>query len=275
MKRARFRNRKVIQLPKSMTCKNCLTAFDGSYCPQCGQESVVDPLTYKSLAKSLTLGFGSIDRGILRTLRELFTRPAQMATDYVKGKRVIYYPPFQLLFILATIFTAISFWSDNASVFSAKEQFGEFVSAEFEEIITKSVRFLQSNRGILWAISIPVQVFIFRRLYKPLREQFTWVESCFIAAYFFSQILLVQLLFLLLGLINISFVNEIVDWEFIFLLLLLSRDMKLLCGGTWRRNVIKCVFSQFVFVLFLGLSIALLFAVGIWLGIFNFSELSI
>ena len=224
-----------------VTCKNCYTEFDSPYCPQCGQKNSVSSLTLNSLLRGIALNFGTVDRGVTRTFIDLFIRPGHMAIEYVYGKRVIYYAPFQLLFILAAVYSMFNFWYGDTSDFSIAEGSEGLINMQARELITKAVRFMQNNRGILWAACIPIQVAIFRTLYKPLRYRFTLVESYSIAAYFFSQIILVQLLFSIMML-------EDSGYELLLLLLLLSYDIKQICGGSWIRNIIKCAFSQFLFV---------------------------
>jgi len=238
-----------------MKCKNCYTEFDSPYCPQCGQKSSVSSLTLNSLLKGLALNFGTVDRGVTRTLVDLFIRPGHMAIEYVYGKRVIYYAPFQLLFVLAAVSSVFNFWYGDTSEFSMAEGMEGLISVRAGELITKAINFMQNNRGILWAACIPIQAAIFRMLYKPLRYRFTLVEIYFIAAYFFSQIILVQLLFSIMML-------EDRGYELLLLLLLLSYDIKQICGGSWIKNIMKCAFSQFLF----GISLLLILIVIIIIG---------
>lgn len=250
-------------------CKNCNTAFQSPYCPQCGQKSSTSPLTYKSLAQSILLSFGTIDRGILRTLVDLFIRPAHMAIEYVHGKRVTFFAPFQLLFILATIYMIVYYWSGASSDFILPEGVEKLISAKFQLLLTKSIRFFQNNRGIMWALCIPLQVLCFRMLYKQVRYRFTWVETCFIAAYFFSQITIVELTAFL---INQAFPN----FDFLeggnmalLYLFLLGFDLKQLTGGTWKGNIIKCLTSQVLFFILLGLLATVVLSIALLTGAIN------
>jgi len=255
-----------------MKCKNCSAEFDSPYCPQCGQESSTSPLSYRSLAQSVMLSFGTIDRGVLRTVIDLFVRPAHMAIEYVFGKRVTFFAPFQLLFILATVYMIIYFWSGESSDFTMPKGSEEFVSPGFEMFFTKSIRFFQNNRGIMWALCIPIQVFVFRLLYKKIRYRFTWVETCFIAAYFFSQIIIVELIafFFSLTFSSVDFVNS--GKLMLIYLLLLSYDLKQLTGGTWKKNIFKCLFSQVLFFLTLGILAIIAIVIAFSLGLLNFDK---
>ena len=49
-------------------------------------------------------GFTNIDNGFGRTLLELLYRPGYMIRDFIGGKRVHYFRPFQTLFVLAALY---------------------------------------------------------------------------------------------------------------------------------------------------------------------------
>ena len=85
-------------------CKNCGTLFSGNFCPMCGQSVKVRRLSWKSVFQDIASGFTNISSGFLHTIIRLFSRPGQTAEEFIRGRRVSYYRPFQLLFILAAIY---------------------------------------------------------------------------------------------------------------------------------------------------------------------------
>lgn len=89
-------------------CKNCGTEFSGNYCNNCGQKAKVGRLTFRSVIDNWAYGLTNCDTGILYTCKELFTRPGHMLADYIRGKRVIYFQPFPMLFITAGLYGLIS-----------------------------------------------------------------------------------------------------------------------------------------------------------------------
>lgn len=188
---------------------------------------------------------------MLRTLIDLFTQPARMAAEYVYGRRVTFFAPFQLLFLTATLYMIIYFWSGESSDFEIGNSFSNMLTPAVNTFCTKLIRFFQNNRGIMWVLCIPLQVLVFRMLYKEIRYRFTWVETCFIAAYFFSQIIIIELIFVLF---NAFFPSYAINDSYLMLsyLFFLSYDMKELTGGTWKKNIFKCIFGQFLFFTVLG-----------------------
>lgn len=89
-------------------CKNCGTEFSGNYCNNCGQKAKTGRLTFRSVIDNWAYGLMNCDTGILFTCKALFTRPGYMLADYIRGKRVIYFQPFPMLFITAGVYGLIS-----------------------------------------------------------------------------------------------------------------------------------------------------------------------
>ena len=83
--------------PTCCVCKNCGNTFQGNYCPHCGQNRHTPRFTIRNAFQNILSGFS-------RNLIELLYRPGYMIRDYLKGKRVHYYKPFQTLFVLAALY---------------------------------------------------------------------------------------------------------------------------------------------------------------------------
>lgn len=89
-----------------VVCKNCGKKISRTYCPYCGQK--IEPrLTIRTVADDMLRGITNADRGVLRTLRELFTRPGRMIAEYIDGRRVIHFRPFPLLILLVGVFSIV------------------------------------------------------------------------------------------------------------------------------------------------------------------------
>lgn len=89
-------------------CKNCGHHYEGHYCNECGQKAKTGKLTLRSVIDNWAYGLTNCDTGILFTYKELFTRPGHMLADYIRGKRVIYFQPFPMLFITAGLYGLLS-----------------------------------------------------------------------------------------------------------------------------------------------------------------------
>lgn len=89
---------------ETCTCLNCGTIYTGNYCNRCGQSRNTPRYRLSNTLKNIAGGFFNIDNGFGRTLLELLYRPGYMIRDFIGGKRVEYFRPFQTLFILAALY---------------------------------------------------------------------------------------------------------------------------------------------------------------------------
>lgn len=96
------------------TCLNCGTEYQGNYCHNCGQPVTTRRLSVKDLMITLISNLMRMNKGFLFTCAKLLTKPWVVVADYVKGKRIIYTNPIQLLFVLCFIAVMINGWSGVA-----------------------------------------------------------------------------------------------------------------------------------------------------------------
>lgn len=104
------------------TCKNCGRNYEGNHCPHCGQSRNTPRFTIRNAFQNILSGFFNIDNGFSRNLLELLYRPGYMIRDYLKGKRVHYYKPFQTLFVLAALYIMAVQLIDPESMKKLKNQ---------------------------------------------------------------------------------------------------------------------------------------------------------
>jgi hypothetical protein len=82
-------------------CLNCEQTVTGNYCQNCGQKNNTHAITLKHfLFHDIIHGVWHLEKGILLTIKETFTRPGKAALDYINGKRVKYYNVFYLILML-------------------------------------------------------------------------------------------------------------------------------------------------------------------------------
>jgi len=62
----------------------------------------------RNVLKNIYEDLFNLEDGFLFTLKELFWRPGYMIRDYLNGKRKPYFKPFQLLFVLGTLYFILS-----------------------------------------------------------------------------------------------------------------------------------------------------------------------
>lgn len=86
------------------SCKNCQTAFTGKFCPECGQEATTHKINLHFMWHDIQHGLFHMDKGILFTIKELFTRPGHTIREFIDGKRVKHFKPISLVIVLSTIY---------------------------------------------------------------------------------------------------------------------------------------------------------------------------
>lgn len=89
---------------ESNICLNCGNVYTGSYCNRCGQSRNTSRYRLSNALKNIIGGFTNIDSGFGRTIIDLLCRPGYMIRDFIAGKRIKYFRPFQTLFILAALY---------------------------------------------------------------------------------------------------------------------------------------------------------------------------
>lgn len=119
---------------ETCTCLNCGTTYIGNYCSRCGQSHNTSRYRLSNALRNIAGGFFNIDSGFGRTLLELLYRPGYMIRDFIGGKRIEYFRPFQTLFILAALYIMAVQLVDPEAL-SKKEKTEKTEQTDKEEII--------------------------------------------------------------------------------------------------------------------------------------------
>ena len=82
-------------------CLNCGHILIGKFCSNCGQKSDIHRITLKHfITHDLIHGVWHLEKGIYFTIKESIFRTGKAATDYISGKRIIYYNVFYLSLLM-------------------------------------------------------------------------------------------------------------------------------------------------------------------------------
>jgi len=90
------------------TCLNCDTQVADKFCPHCGQKATVDRLTWHHLLEETVHFFTHIEKGFLRTTKELITKPGAVHKNFLDGKRKTYHKPVSFLLIWVAVFLLLT-----------------------------------------------------------------------------------------------------------------------------------------------------------------------
>jgi hypothetical protein len=95
-------------------CPNCGTALTAEYCPTCGQRRIHgDDLTIGHALHHVAHELTHLDGKTWNTLRSLFTRPGELALDYIEGRRQRHIHPIRLFLVLSALFYFLGLQAAN------------------------------------------------------------------------------------------------------------------------------------------------------------------
>lgn len=102
------------------TCLNCGTPYIGTYCHHCGQHCSTGRLMPRTFFIDMCASLTRINRGFLYTAGLLAVAPWRVIRDYIRGHRVRYVAPVQMLIVLCLIGTFLSSFIDESAMDKVK-----------------------------------------------------------------------------------------------------------------------------------------------------------
>lgn len=82
---------------------HCLVGEDDHYCSVCGQKKIDKTVSIRELTGDFISSLFSLDTKVIRTFGTLLFRPGKLTTEYLAGRRQLYYPPFRLFLFCMTL----------------------------------------------------------------------------------------------------------------------------------------------------------------------------
>lgn len=93
---------------EAWSCPTCKTLVPSPFCPVCGERPLeARDLTLRGFLEHVFEAFTSIDGRLVRTFRELLSRPGALTTAYLQGRRQPYIGPVTLFLIANVAFFAM------------------------------------------------------------------------------------------------------------------------------------------------------------------------
>lgn len=185
-------------------CLNCGAVYTGNFCPRCGQSAKTARIKWKSIAAGFLAIFDIEEKSFFSTLWQLLWRPGQLVSDYLDGKRVVYFRPFKMIIMLAIVLALFDHFDGVGSLWE------KTLADDSSTFFHWFQQWSQSHAG--WAFMI--QVFfllmptwmLFR--FAPRHKRHNIPEGAYIQAYLCIIMVQVSVLSLLFG-----------DWAVLFALL--------------------------------------------------------
>ena len=168
------------------TCANCGQAYEGDFCPICGQKNDEGRVSWKSVGQEMIKIWGMESRSLLSSVLQLLGRPGYLIGDYISGRRQVCYSPVSMLFVMAVI---VSLVLRLAGVTVVNESALEDVdNAALGRAVIWMVNHLGWGMLILTAFLILPTWLLFR--YAPKHPRHTLPEGIYIQLFMSTLVLL-------------------------------------------------------------------------------------
>lgn len=169
-------------------CKNCDNTFEGKFCNNCGQDADVKRLDFKFLRHKIQdLLFKYFDKGILYTIKQLFSRPGHTIREYIEGKRVKHFEPIALLVTIATSYGILYSYFHINPFFDASISNNTLDNIDF----TKVNEWISNHFSLASCILLPLYSIGSFIAFK--KQGYNFVEHLILNTFLASQRLLLRL----------------------------------------------------------------------------------
>jgi hypothetical protein len=245
-------------------CLNCHEPLTGEFCSHCGQPANTHRINTHFLWHDLQHGFMHMDKGILFTTKELFTRPGHSIREFLEGKRVMHFKPISMVLILAGIYGFLSHFfqinvlENNYEINGSGRDFNRI-----KETIGKISEWLSQHYAVIALTQIPI--FSVGTYIGFKKSGYNFIEHVVINTFLTSQRIIVHIVsfplyYLLNGTKTLKFVDRgisLIGYFLIFwsLFQLFNRLPKF-------QRIWKTVLSLFI---------SFILSVGILVGIFKWA----
>jgi Protein of unknown function (DUF3667) len=167
-------------------CLNCLTAYEGNFCNECGQKAKTHRFTLHEWMHEIPHSIFHIDSGFFYTFKSLCTRPGNMIREYLGGKRKDYFSPFLYVLVWCGIFIVVSHFVSKA----------EHQQAEITDL-KSAIRLIEDNyyKIIVVAMIIPLSVSSFLVFY---RSKLNFAEHLVMNSFVIAQLIVADIIMALI-----------------------------------------------------------------------------
>ncbi len=252
-------------------CKNCgqHLILEQKFCPTCGQKADTGRIDFHFLIHEIQHGIFHVDKGILYSIKMLFTKPGHTIREYLEGRRKNHFKPVLFVVILGTLCGLLNhFVIDPSHEDGKKEKFYEeennSQSAEnvdfknIYEFLENIVVWFANHLAFLILLMIPAAALGFYLGFK--KYKLYYAEWLVVMTFLAGQALVVYFFTELVG----YFLNR--DLIGIFLLIAMALNiwtfLQFFKGKNTKSIVVRTLWSNFVsftftffYIMFLSISL--------------------
>jgi hypothetical protein len=195
-----------------MKCKNCNHTFDGFFCNNCGQNSRVNKINLKNFLEELSESVFQVNRGLLFTIKELFTRPGHSIREFIIGKRKNHFKPIAYALTLSTVYFILSQISNEDTII--KEAISGFLTSGEEDpylsdTFKSTLKWLGNNPAYTALILTPIYALASYLVF--IDKKYNYLEHIVLNSYIVGQQAIIYSIFFLpvLLLPNNDYINDV------------------------------------------------------------------
>ena len=221
-----------------MNCKNCNTEIDYNFCPNCGQPKNLKRIDKQYIMHEIehVLHF---ERGILHTVKELFTNPGKNIRKYLTESRTRLVKPVIFIFLTSLLYTLINNFFHIEDAYVNNNVFDN-------SVIIKIINWIQSHYGyanLLTGIFIAMWLKI---LFKKYDYNFyeLLIMLCFVMG---ISMIIFSVFALIEGLVHFKLLGFASIISFLYLILSIVsffNDKKI---GNYFKAIIAFLFGSITF----------------------------
>lgn len=174
-------------------CKNCKSEINGNFCSQCGQSTKTNKINLHFFWHDIQHGLFHFDKGILFSIKELFTRPGLSVKEFIDGQRVKHFKPLSLVILLAGVYGFLTHYfdinmlSNNFHITGSGEQFNQA-----KETLEKMSEWISQHYAVLVLFQIPI--FGLGTYIAFKKTGYNFIEHLVINSYIAAQKLIIRLI---------------------------------------------------------------------------------
>lgn len=161
---------------KLIHCKNCGNSFHGHYCNNCGQDAHTGKIDKHFIYHEIQHGLFHIDKGILYTLKELFTNPGKTIRLFIEGKRVKHFKPLAFLLVMAGLYVFVNHFF-NANIILTRPTGIKIADNSIQTLND----FIKEHFAIFVLLELPLIAFVYYLFFKKYSTNY--FEQLVINAY--------------------------------------------------------------------------------------------
>lgn len=179
----------------SSECLNCAAPVQQNYCANCGQKSSTHRYSIAHfISHDFVHGVWHVDKGILFTLKELFTRPGHSVREYIEGKRINYFSFVTMILMILTLSGLLAPFSHVTMA--------DLLPNQSRQLATDLEKFMTKYPKLVLIVAIPVYALFSQLWFRKAKLNFS--EHLVLNAY---RIIPELVIGLILTLITIFYTN--------------------------------------------------------------------